>query len=176
MPKDQVNADDFAGFLIHKLKLLKLGIRMLQFNDFHIMQIGEILASIVKFAKPILDAFDLTSDFQEMANQITVEELREKDVDETKLSERAQKVKLNSNNYKEFLSSFFWKSHADLLKREPQEFVSYEHFANCVLIPKQADVEPPYLCFNLFTRYANAFNGLKQEFGDIIKDIHLNLA
>ena len=42
------------------------------------MQIGEILASIVKFAKPILDAFDLTSDFQEMANQITVEELREK--------------------------------------------------------------------------------------------------
>jgi hypothetical protein len=83
------------------------------------MQIGEILASIVKFAKPILDAFDLTSDFQEMANQITVEELREKDVDETKLSERAQKVKLNSNNYKEFLSSFFWKSHADLLKREP---------------------------------------------------------
>lgn len=36
MPKEQVNGDEFAQFLVHKLKLLKLGIRMLTFNDFHI--------------------------------------------------------------------------------------------------------------------------------------------
>lgn len=64
----------------------------------------------------------------------------------------------------------------DLNQRPITEFVSYEHFANCVLMPKQSEVEPPFLCFNLFTRYGNAFNGLKQEFGQIIHSIHLDLA
>jgi len=45
-----------------------------------------------------------------------------------------------------------------------------------VYLPRQTDIEPPFLGFNLCQRYNDAFALLKLKVGPIINEIHVILA
>ena len=110
-PKDQVNPDEVFNFVIHKLKLLKFGIQCLTKNDMHAKQLEKFVMLIKNMAKPVLDAYGITADFDFIyESTFTTEDLRTSDLDESKLSEKAQKVtNFNVVNYEKLLDPLVMK-------------------------------------------------------------------
>jgi hypothetical protein len=142
-------------FIFSKLKLLKLGSQMLLSNDLHINQIIIFLKMIsTKFA-PFLTATGVLEDFDKILESIKNNEAREKDLVETQLSQPAQAVQYNESSYKNFLPTVFLKQFEGLQQRSPREWLTYEQFINCVILPKSQDAETelPFLGFNLMAIY-----------------------
>ena len=133
---------------------------------------------IKNYSQVVLDAYGLTADFDKIVESIASDENRKSDLDESKLSDKAQKVaNINQVTFEKFLPPLFLKQVEALSNRTPEEMISYEQFVNCVLLPKSSsEGELPFLALNLMSKFSNAFSLLKSKMSSIISDLHVGLA
>jgi len=126
LPKEEFKADDVANYVVHKLKLLKIGMLMILKSDFHATQIQEMLKSIGKSASAVIEAADLKKDFDHLLMQIAPEAERDNELDESVLSDRAKKIIVNPLTHLSQLSPVYLKQLEGLAERESSEWLSYE--------------------------------------------------
>jgi hypothetical protein len=82
----------------------------------------------------LLSQCNLTADILKVIEAIETENLRESDLDDSILSEMAQQIKINTETYKELLPELYLKQFEGLQKRDPEEWINYEQFVNCVVL------------------------------------------
>lgn len=112
---------------------------------------------------------------------IKSDDLRYQDCDEQVLSEKAQKYCPSESNHEEFMDKIVVNQLKGLQERKPEEWLSYEQFVNCMILPKQHDTpnesqELPFLAVNLEKFYRNAKGYLMSRLKPFIHSIHVKIA
>ena len=131
LKKGQLKKADVAHYVVDKLQKLKYGIALLAHNDIHVDQIGIVLRGALKTSKPVLDAAEITNDFQYVTEFMLAPQNRGKPLDMTKLSPAAKAVPDYSagNAAEQMLPKEYARVVKALRERPVEEWMQYKAFA-----------------------------------------------
>lgn len=161
--KDNQNEINMAfEYMIRKGKLLKLGLNMLASKDIHIKQIRDQLKVIERDGAGLLKVCEVLADFSQIVEQINDPNTHGQPLDESKLSDKAQNLKLSENTYVEQLPKANLEVYQQIQNLDQSSWLAFEIFQKQVIDSRantQNDLEADTLYdFNLKDKFNSSFD------------------